>query len=165
MKVLVVHGSKHGATAEIADLITKTLRKAGLRVEHAPANTIRDVSGYDAFVVGGSLYVNRWHHSAAHFVTTHRAGLTDKPVWFFSSGPLDDSANTDEIPPVAKVAELMESVGAKEHKTFGGVLEADRRGLMAGALRKKGFEGDFRDEEAIVEWANQIATTLQSVNH
>lgn len=165
MKVLVVHGSKHGATAEIADLITKQLRKAGLSVEHAPANTIRDVGGYDAFVVGGSLYLNKWHHSAAHFVTTHRASLVDKPVWFFSSGPLDESANETEIPPVHKVAELMESVGAVEHRTFGGALGADRHGLMARALRKKGYEGDFRDEEAITTWAQQIGATLQSVNH
>ncbi len=39
-------------------------------------------------------------------------------VWFFSSGPLDDSAERQEIPPMESVRKLMARVGARGHCTF-----------------------------------------------
>jgi menaquinone-dependent protoporphyrinogen oxidase len=52
-------------------------------------------------------------------VNRHVSRLRTLPVWFFSSGPLDDSADRDEIPAPAQVAVLAERIGAKGHVTFG----------------------------------------------
>lgn len=91
--VLVTYGTTNGSTAEIAEAVADVLRKAGLTVEALPARSVTSVARYDAVVVGGGLYAGRWHKDARRFVRRHRALLAERPVWFFSSGPLDASAS------------------------------------------------------------------------
>jgi len=69
------------------------------------------------------------------------------PVWLFSSGPLDDSADHDAIAPTRDVAVLMERVGALGHATFGGRLSADAKGFPASAMARK-RSGDWRNPAA-----------------
>ena len=61
----------------------------------------------------------------------HTDGLRHRPVWFVSSGPLDDSASAGAIPAVRQVAKLMQDVGARGQMTFGGRLEPDAKGFPA----------------------------------
>jgi menaquinone-dependent protoporphyrinogen oxidase len=91
-RVLVTFGSKRGGTAEIATAIADTLRAQGLTVDCVRAAGVRDIARYDAFVVGGALYAARWIREARRFVNRNAATLRARPVWMFSSGPLDDSA-------------------------------------------------------------------------
>ncbi|MGW8765866.1 flavodoxin domain-containing protein [Streptomyces sp. NPDC055815] len=58
-RVPVAHGSRHGATAGIADEIGKALRADGIDAVVLPADTVTDVSGYDGVVLGGALYAGR----------------------------------------------------------------------------------------------------------
>ena len=110
-------------------------------------------------VVGGGLYANRWQKHARKFVKRNTRALRDLPVWFFSSGPLDDSATETEIPPTKQVRKLMDRVGAEGHMTFGGRLEADVKGFPAGAMAKENA-GDWRDPEHIGAFAEKIAADL-----
>ena len=87
-RVLVAYGSKRGSTAEIAGWIGDTLRGQGLDTEVADAGSVRDVTDYDAVVLGGALYEGRWHKEARRFARRHAAALSGRPVWLFSSGPL-----------------------------------------------------------------------------
>ncbi len=57
-----------------------------------PLARVTDVESYDAVVVGGGLYAGRWHKDARRFVRRHGRVLAGRPLWFFSSGPLDASA-------------------------------------------------------------------------
>jgi len=41
---------------------------------------------YDAVVVAGALYMNRWHRHARRFVRGHTPALRGRPVWLVSSG-------------------------------------------------------------------------------
>jgi hypothetical protein len=81
------------------------------------------------------------------------------PVWFFSSGPLDESAERRVIPPVDQVRVLMDRVGAQGHVTFGGRLAPDARGFPASAMAKR-RAGDWRRPERIRGWASEIARAL-----
>jgi hypothetical protein len=83
------------------------------------------------------------------------------PVWFFSSGPLDDSAARTAIPPVYQLEVLMERVGAQGHVTFGGRLSPDARGFPASAMAKQ-HAGDWRQPEQIRAWGLEIAAALPS---
>jgi menaquinone-dependent protoporphyrinogen oxidase len=87
--------------------------------------------------------------------------LRRRPVYFFSSGPLDHSANQTEIPPVEGVKKLMGEIGARGHVTFGGRLAPDARGFPASAMAKKNA-GDWRDEGHVRTWAHEIAQALWS---
>jgi hypothetical protein len=80
-------------------------------------------------------------------------------VWFFSSGPLDDSADRRVIPPTTQVEILMERVGAQGHATFGGRLLPGARGFPASAMAKK-HAGDWRHADPIRSWAIDIARAL-----
>lgn len=160
MRILVVYGSKRGSTAEIAQMLGQDLRAEGLHVEVTAADAVRDVVAYDAVIVGGALYADRWHRAARRFVRAQRKALRGMPVWFFSSGPLDYSATHSVIPPTTQVARLMETVGARGHVTFGGRLAEDVKGPVARALVRNGRGGDYRDRGAIAAWARQVSGSL-----
>jgi len=159
MRVLVTWGSKLGGTEGIARTVGDELRRDGLDVVLAPASEVRSLDGYDAAIVGGALYANRWHRAAHHLVTRHAGALRRMPVWLFSSGPLDDSADEKDIPPTREVSALMQSVGALGHRTFGGRLPEDARGFPAAAMAKT-MSGDWRNTERIRIWAAELARRI-----
>ncbi|MGW4161017.1 flavodoxin domain-containing protein [Streptomyces sp. NPDC004788] len=159
-RVLVAYGSKHGATAGIADEIGRTLRADGLDAVVQPADTVDDVTGYDGVVLGGALYAGRWNGKAARCARRNAAQLRDRPVWLFSSGPVDSSAEQHDIPPVRGVARRMKKLGAREHITFGGSVTARTPGRIAQSMVSHGKGGDFRNPERIQEWAHHIGGEL-----
>jgi menaquinone-dependent protoporphyrinogen oxidase len=86
--------------------------------------------------------------------------LATKPVWFFSSGPIGESATgMHDVPPVGQVRKLMERVGARGHTTFGGRLSPDAQGFPARAMAEK-MAGDWRDEETVKLWVKDLTTEL-----
>ena len=159
MRVLVAYGSTRGGTEGLAHMVAEGLREKDCTVEVFPAGKARGIDGYDAVVVGGALYAFRWHRAARRFVRRHTAELRKLPVYFFSSGPLDDSAAKGEIPPVKGVAALIDRVGARGHVTFGGQLSQHARGFPASAMAKK-VAGDWRDPVQVRAWAHSVAAQL-----
>ncbi|HUI05243.1 MAG TPA: flavodoxin domain-containing protein [Acidimicrobiales bacterium] len=161
MSVLVTYGSKRGGTAGLAQMVADGLQAAGQTADVVPARQARSLGGYDAVVVGGALYALHWHRDARRFVKRHAAELQRVPTFFFSSGPLDDSASTREIPPVKGVQALMDRVGAKKHMTFGGRLAPDAKGFPASAMAKK-HAGDWRDAKQVRDWTAAIDLELRA---
>lgn len=158
-RVLVAWGSEHGGTEGIGRTIADALGRHGYEVSALPAGEVKSLEGYGAVIVGGGLYANRWTASARRFVERHVRALRKVPVWLFSSGPLDDSADRAEIPAPSAVAVLAERVGAQGHATFGGRLEPDVKGFPASAMAKK-MSGDFRNPERIRAWADELAAAI-----
>jgi menaquinone-dependent protoporphyrinogen oxidase len=159
--VLVAYGTKNGSTASIAKIVGEELRDQGASVDVRDAVTVRSLEGYDAVVIGGALYTGRWHRAARRFVRRQSAALRQRPVWLFSSGPLDDSADRSDIPPVGQVAAAVAKINARGHATFGGRLTESAPGFIARAMVRNGHGGDFRNPERIKIWAKQIAQELQ----
>ena len=159
MRVLVTWGSKLGGTRGIARMVAEELKYRGVEVEFVPATQVRSLDGFDAAIIGGAVYAARWHKSARNFVLRHVDALRRLPVWLFSSGPLDTSADQKSVPPVKDVAVLMERIGALDHATFGGRLPADAKGFPASAMAKE-HAGDWRNPERVHAWAGEIAEAL-----
>ena len=164
MKVLIVFGSERGGTAGVAQLAGASFRDAGWTAEVRDASVPGPVDA-DAVVVGGALYANRWHRAARHFVRRHEAALLDRPVWLFSSGPLDDSARAGDIAAVPQVQAIARRLEARGHMTFGGRLEPGAKGILARQMARK-MSGDWREPDHVAEWVRQIlhdldATTVQ----
>jgi menaquinone-dependent protoporphyrinogen oxidase len=176
MTVLVAYASRHGATAGIADRIAATLRAAGVPAESRPVNDVRDIAGYDAFVIGGSAYMFHWLKDATAFVKRHRAALAEHPVWLFSSGPLgtdlvDEKGNDAlEASRPKEFAQLDELIRPRGDHIFFGAWDPDAPPIGAGEqflrLMPKSRAalpaGDFRDWQAIDAWAAEIANELDS---
>jgi menaquinone-dependent protoporphyrinogen oxidase len=110
-------------------------------------------------VVGGALYMARWHRDARRFVRRHRRDLRVRPVWLFSSGPLGDDEQKPDIPPVRGVATLMRKVAARGHATFGGCLASDPRGFMARSMATT-MAGDWRDPAQVERWSASISADM-----
>ncbi|MGC0327998.1 menaquinone-dependent protoporphyrinogen oxidase [Streptomyces sp. SAI-170] len=158
--VLVAYGTNNGSTAKIAETIAEILRKEGLTAEALPARSVPSAVPYDAVVVGGGLYAGRWHKDARRFVRRHGKALAERPLWLFSSGPLDASASERDIPPVPAVKKAMARLDAKEHVTFGGCLEEGAKGWVARMIVRNGKGGDYRDFDQIEAWAARIGREL-----
>lgn len=159
MKVLIVWGSKMGGTEGIAEILGEELQRAGHEVTLSPAIVAPPPGNFTAVIVGGALYVNRWHPEAHRFVCRYLEELRGRPVWMFSSGPLDDSAKDGGLPPSPQVATLMDRVGALGHATFGGRLPPDAKGLVAAAMART-RSGDWRDPARVRAWAGELARLL-----
>ncbi|MFF5158375.1 flavodoxin domain-containing protein [Streptomyces sp. NPDC000348] len=158
--VLVAYGTTNGSTAEIAETVAGVLRKEGLTAEARAAGSVPSTASYDAVVVGGGLYAGRWHRDARRFVRRHGKDLAGRPLWLFSSGPLDPSASQREIPPVPWVRKAVVRLDARDHVTFGGCLREGAKGWVARMILRSGKGGDFRDFGRIEAWAAHIAQEL-----
>ncbi len=155
MRILVAYGSKMGGTEGLAEMLGADLSDLGHVVEVKSGSDVSSVSDFDAVVVGGALYYFiSWHKDARTLIKRHLQELRTKPVWVFSSGPLDDSALEKDIPPIKSVQRLIERVGARGHVTFGGRLEDESGGLPV---------GDWRNAEHVRRWAEEIDRNLTSV--
>ena len=161
MSILVTFGSKRGGTEGLAVMVADGLRQEGFTVDVVPARSAGDVERYEAVIVGGALYAFRWHRHARRFVKRHTSQLRGRPTWFFSSGPLDESATQKEIPPVKGVQALMDRVQARGHVTFGGRLTPDATGFPARAMAKS-HSGDWRDPDQVRTWTQQVAAQLRA---
>lgn len=122
-RVLIAYGSRRGSADEIAEVIAKTLADEGVAADVADAADVRSVAGYDAVLIGGALHANKWPRAARKLILHHAKALRTRPVWLFSCGPLDLSADERILPPTMQVAGLMERVGARSHTMFDGRLE------------------------------------------
>ena len=161
MKMLVVYGSKRGGTAGLAQMVGDALTEHRVDAVVQDARSADAPDGYDAVIVAGALYANRWHRDARQFVRRHADALRERPVWFVSSGPLDRTARTGEIPAVRQVAKLMGRVGARGHMTFGGRLAPDAKGFPASAMAKK-HAGDWRDTDHVQAWIDGVTAELST---
>jgi menaquinone-dependent protoporphyrinogen oxidase len=165
LKVLIGYATKNGSTADIARTIARVLREAGLDADLRPVSDVGDVREYDAVVLGSALYTGRWLKEARRFAARHEDALSERPVWLFSSGPLDATASERDIPPVPAVQRVKDRTEAWEHITFGGALHDDAHGWLARKIVESGKGGDFRDFDEISAWAARIADQLSGVPH
>ncbi|MFD7688636.1 flavodoxin domain-containing protein [Streptomyces sp. NPDC059781] len=160
--VLVAYGTTNGSTAEIAEAVAGVLREEGMTAEARTAGSVASAASYDAVVVGGGLYAGRWHRDARRFVRRHDKELAGRPLWLFSSGPLDASAAERDIPPVPWVRKAVVRLDARDHVTFGGCLREGAKGWVARLILRNGKGGDFRDFGRIEAWAAGIGRELRS---
>lgn len=164
-KVLVAYGTRHGATAELAERIGAVLREAGLLVDVLEAGEVKDVSGYGAVVLGSGVYYGRWVRSATSFLKKWRKELEKVPLWVFSSGPTGEGAAEEltsgwRVP--GSLRTLLESLEPSGTALFKGKIDPEGMGpLERTVIRKVGAPaGDFRDWKEVEAWALSIAREL-----
>lgn len=165
---LVAYATKHGSTGEIAEVIGETLRARGITTEVAPAQSIRSIDDYGVVIVGSAVYMFKWQGEAVDFLKRFERQLGKRQVWLFGSGPTggtpEDDAKVaemlaDQPPPPGDVAKLAERVQARGYQTFGGRVGPGMGGIFERWVPK----GDWRDFDAIREWAGHIADAVHPV--
>jgi len=159
-RILVAYATKLGSTREIADRIGEELLAAGHLAEVSNVTDVHSLENVDAVVLGSALYAAHWQRDANRFVTRHADALRAVPVWLFSSGPLDRWQAALNLPITPHAAEITAAIEAREHRTFGGRLDAgadvDPQVLATHPI------GDFRNWDTIRAWARSIAAELSA---
>jgi len=164
-QVLVAYGTKHGATAEIAEKIGEVLRQAGLAADVSAADQAGDPSAYQAVVLGSAVYIGQWRKEAVKFLESNEAALTGKPVWLFSSGPTGDGDPVELVQGwrfPGKLQPAADRVGARDIVVFHGKADPDALNFVEKFMLKqvKAAIGDYRDWQAITAWATSIAEEM-----
>lgn len=153
--ILVAFGTKHGSTREVAEAVAETLAECGLGIETRPAAQVADLSPYDGVVVGGAIYMGRWHPDALGFLEVHRNALAKLPVAVFGMGPRTlephdlDATRAQLLQALAKVPEIHPFSVA----VFGGVFDPRNHRFPFNHLPAT----DARSWTAIRGWAAEIA--------
>lgn len=162
MKVLVAVASRHGSTREIGYAVADVLTDSGFAVTVADPDDVESVEPCHAVVLGSSVYVGRWAASARALVDRCGAGLSQRPVWLFSSGPVGTPLAPESDPD--EVAGIMTRIHARGHRIFPGRLDGSDLGLAerAAVALLQAEQGDFRVWADITDWATAIATDLHA---
>lgn len=157
-RILVAYATKMDSTREIAERIGDELRAAGHEAEVRPAAEVRDRIQHDAVILGSALYSATWLSDANRFVRRHLAELQQRPVWVFSSGPLDTRRAAANPPITRHAAQVIEGIGVRGHITFGGRLALDAP--VTPQVLATHTVGDFRNWDRVRDWARAIAREL-----
>ena len=183
-KVLIVYGTRYGATEGTSEEIAKVLRSEGLDVTvvNARKEKVKDISGYDLVIVGSGMQMAKWTGAAEKFLKKFQKELSNKKVAIFvSSGAqalLEHEKKTEELERAKKQYLEDKAVKYNLHPIsmviFGGVWDFNQmfflfRKTLASfkpKIEEAGFKEikpgvyDTRDWDSIKTWAKEIATKV-----
>lgn len=154
-KVLVAYATKHGSTAEVAEAVAATLAEEGLDVDVERAAAVESVAPYELVVLGGSIYMGRWHEDAKSFLKRHADALSGRRLALFAMGPrtlaeADVLASRQQLESSLKRFPQLEPVAVA---IFGGVVDPEKLHFPFSRMPAS----DARDWDAIRRWTEELA--------
>ncbi len=163
-KILVTYASQAGSTAGVAEAIGKALSTNGSPVDVRPVSAVNDLSPYQAVILGSAIHSGKWLPEAQAFVERHQGTLRGLPTAIFQVCMM---AATDSEQYQRMTGDWFEPVAAQIHplakKSFGGAILlnqypkfSDKLGLRIFLATIKLKPGDYRDWDAINDWANHL---------
>jgi menaquinone-dependent protoporphyrinogen oxidase len=155
MHILLAYATKHGSTQEVAEAIAETLGTSGNEVDVRAAADVCDLDGYDGVILGGSLYIGRWHRDAIGFLEHHRQALATIPIAIYAMGPqtLDEAAVAGARSELDKAIAKVPDISPAAVAIFGGVVDPSKLRFPFSRMPAS----DARDWDAIAAWAKDVA--------
>jgi len=158
--ILVAYASKYGSTGEVAESIASVLRERLLRADVRPAEEVEHLDEYGGVVLGGGIYMGRWHREARGFAGHFGDELGRLPVAVFALGPID------EVPDHRAGSEkqfrrALEKLPFEPAATalFGGVVDPRKLHFPFNHMPA----ADVRNWDEIRAWAGEIADRFLSL--
>ncbi|MBI5931323.1 MAG: flavodoxin domain-containing protein [Chloroflexi bacterium] len=165
-RILVVYATRGGTTRDLAEQVAESLRANGSGVEILAAKKVRDITPYDAVVLGSAIYFRQLMPQAVRFLEQNASYLTTHPIAIFSVGAqmrknvTKNHAVVDRwVRGSLKGVPQLQPV-AIEH--FAGAIQFKRLNLLWRLLVLITFSelGDWRNLKAVQDWANRIYPQL-----
>jgi menaquinone-dependent protoporphyrinogen oxidase len=156
--ILVAYASKYGSTQEVAEAIAATLREHELLVDVRPAAEVDDIRDYGGVVLGGGIYMGRWHRDAGRFARHFRDELGELPVAVFALGPIDDEpAHRAESEKQFRNAVVKLPIVPVAAELFGGAVDPAKLRFPFNHMSA----ADVRDWDAVRAWAMELADRFE----
>jgi menaquinone-dependent protoporphyrinogen oxidase len=165
-KVLVAYASKAGSTSEVAAAIADVLSKSGADVTVERIKNVKDLSAYQAVVVGSLIRMGRWVSEAKSFVETNKSTLEKVPTAFFTTCATlkedNDSTRAEVAGYVEPIYEILKPV---ESGLFGGKMDTSKlnfldRKIIEMMAKGENPNGDYRNWNEINDWAAKLAPQM-----
>ena len=165
-RVLIAYASKCGSTGSVAEAMGRQLCTLGASVDVRLAKNVKDLSPYQAVIVGSAIRAGRWLGAARDFVTDNQDALSRVPVAYFlvCFTMRDDTPQNREkalayLDPVREDAPRVKPLAVG---LFPGVVDYNKLGFMHRTiLSAKGVtEGDYRNPTAVKSWASDLEPKL-----
>lgn len=165
-KILVAYASKCGSTAEITDRMAQNFCSAGYQADLLPAERVRDVSMYQAIVLGTAIYMGNPLNAAQRFAEKYLAGQSHAQVALFNvSLTMKEDTPENVETAMSYLDPLVEYVQPALVGLFAGRIDnqtlpplyrmfaqSDSQGILA--------EGDYRDWQKIDAWQTSLETLI-----
>jgi menaquinone-dependent protoporphyrinogen oxidase len=166
-KILIAYASRSGTTGEVAEAIGEALCNAGNVTETKPINTVRNLNGYDAVIIGSAINYDKWMPEATAFVEDNEGTLGKLPVAFFFTCLTLSRRNDKAMRQAQAYSDRLSSSFTQVKPVcigrFAGVLDYTRFPLLPRLFLRSLFvllgvkEGDHRDWSAITSWAKNVS--------
>jgi menaquinone-dependent protoporphyrinogen oxidase len=156
--VLIVYASKHGSTEQVARRIGEKLRGLGLTTAIEAAGEVTDLSGHRAVLIGGSIYMGRWHHDAREFLKCHRRALERLPFAVFALGPGKNTPEdfAESRKQLDHALARFPEIEPRTEAVFGGVIDPEKLRFPLNHMEKR----DLRDWNDVRRWATTLPAAL-----
>ena len=167
VSALITYATKYGSTKEIAEKIAEIITQAGIQADILPIKQVKNLTEYQAVIMGSAVYIGGWRKEAVKFVNGNQSALSRQLVWIFSSGPTGDGDPVEllkgwRLP--KKLQATVDQIKPQDIAVFHGkVMLEELSGLHRWMVKKVDSPvGDYRDWEMISKWAAGIAEQLKS---
>ncbi len=161
-RVLVAFATSKGSTAEIAEAIASEIRSAGRQAEAVDLRDSPIPSEYDHVILGGPIYYGKIKEVKA-FVDKHGTALENLIAGAFAVGMAFAGDNEEQAAAGRKALdESLAPLKPANLAYFAGKIDPGKLSLIEKAAIKmvKSPVGDFRDWDAVRDWARKVAESL-----
>ncbi len=163
-KILVAYASKAGSTAEVADFIGKSLAGKGAVVDVKQIKSLRDISGYQAVVIGSAIRAGELLPETVDFAKLHKENLQRIPVAYFvvcTTLRINTEERRKKVN--AYLDPLCAEITPVDKGLFAGKMDYSKLDFISKIIIKymvKTPEGDFRDWDAVKKWVDNLFPKL-----
>ncbi len=160
-KILLAYGTMAGSTAEVAQAIAEELTQLGAQVDVAPVESINDLAGYNAVVLGSAVRMFHLLGKTRRFLRKHRKALQAVPVAYFLICLTMSEEKPETIEKATRFAKpMLNTQTPVSLGLFGGCINHEKLTDMFGKPLRFLPEQDHRDWDKIRAWAGEIYPLL-----
>ncbi len=160
-KILLAYGTVAGSTAEVAEFVAKEMEQGGALVDVIPVESVKDITGYDAVIVGTAVRIFKILRKTKRFLNRHRNDLRKVPVAYFLLCLTMGQDTPDNVRQAKEYAKPMLAIkDPVSLGLFGGVIDHTKLNDIFGKTMKAVPEQDNRDWEKIRTWARETLPKL-----